>query len=154
MYKVPLYTDYDYSQSLKFCVQVLIKRKKGQRSQAQMIPKRSSLKTLARSVGRRNRASIARQAMKDGKIREQTLNLVSKHIQKEMTALCSSQQQRRYEKYHVGQPGRRTEIVSTCFLSSFEWNGDCKTSYKKEGQAQPSYSEYVLSFCYITRIFI
>lgn len=70
-------------------VQVLVKGAGKKRSQTQIITKASGLKTLARSVGRKNRPSIARQAMKDGKIKEIILSILSKQVQKEMTHMCS-----------------------------------------------------------------
>ena len=48
-----------------------------------------SLKPLARSVGRRNRSSIARQAMKDKRIRKKVVELTGKLLSKELTRLSS-----------------------------------------------------------------
>lgn len=54
-----------------------------------MLPKSSGLKTLARSVARRNRSSIGRQATLDQGIRKRVLSILAQDIQKEMTKLCS-----------------------------------------------------------------
>ena len=58
-------------------------------SQTQVIPKSSGLKTLARSVGRKNRASIARQVMNDHKMKDKALDILGRQVQKEMSAMCS-----------------------------------------------------------------
>ena len=54
----------------------------------------SSLKRLGRSIGRRNRKSIARQCMKDTKIRAHVMNITASTIKKEIKTLstlkCSS----------------------------------------------------------------
>ncbi len=55
----------------------------------QVVTKASGLKTLARSIGRKNQASIARQVMKDPRIKEKVLEILAKHVQKEMTVMCS-----------------------------------------------------------------
>lgn len=53
-----------------------------------MIPKSSGLETLARCVGRRNRASIARQVMKNKRMK--VLHLLGNYyVQKEMSSMCS-----------------------------------------------------------------
>ena len=57
---------------------------KGKRSQAQVVSRASGLKTLARSVGRHSRSSIARQVVKDDKIRGHIIKYLSSFIQKEM----------------------------------------------------------------------
>ena len=48
-----------------------------------------SLKKLSKSVGRANRASIARQVVKDERIRLKVINLLSATLGKEMKKLCS-----------------------------------------------------------------
>ena len=48
-----------------------------------------SLKPLARSIGRRNRKAIARQAMKDAKIKKKVVELMGKVLSKELTHLSS-----------------------------------------------------------------
>ena len=48
-----------------------------------------SLKSLARSVGWRNRASIARQAMKDDKIQKKVVELMGKLLSKELSHVTS-----------------------------------------------------------------
>ena len=55
-------------------------------AKVQHIPK--SLKTLARSVGRKSRSSIARQALKDSKIKKKVLDILQKDLQKEMREMC------------------------------------------------------------------
>ena len=57
---------------------------KGKRSQAQVVSRASGLKTLARSVGRHSRSSIALQAVKDVKIRGHIVKYLSKIVQQEM----------------------------------------------------------------------
>lgn len=58
----------------------------GRRLRVQVIS-RSGLKTLARSVGRHNHSSIARQVMKNAKSRGFVLQELLKMIQKEMRTL-------------------------------------------------------------------
>lgn len=58
-------------------------------SRTHPIPRSSGLKTLARSVGRQNRPSIARQAMRDPKIKKMVLNILEKDVQKELTKMSS-----------------------------------------------------------------
>ena len=48
-----------------------------------------SLKRLGRSVGRRDRASIARQVVTDRKLLKRTVPLIGKAMAREMKALCS-----------------------------------------------------------------
>lgn len=48
-----------------------------------------SLKTLGRCVGRRSRSAIARQAIKDVKIRNKVIELIGKLLAKELTITCS-----------------------------------------------------------------
>ena len=62
---------------------------KGKKARVPSIPKLSGLKKLAKGVTRRNRASIGRQAVRDPKIRERVLSVLTKDIQKEMTTLCA-----------------------------------------------------------------
>ncbi len=57
--------------------------------QTTVITRKSGLKTLARSVGRKSRPSIARQVMRDRVIREKVLEILTKDIQKEMTTMCA-----------------------------------------------------------------
>ena len=52
--------------------QVVVKSKQKKRIRAHVISRGSGLKTLARSVGRKHRASIARQAMKDSQIKNES----------------------------------------------------------------------------------
>lgn len=47
------------------------------------------MKPLARSIGRRNRSSIARQAMKDTRIRKIVVERMGKFLSKELTHLSS-----------------------------------------------------------------
>lgn len=68
-------------------MQVLVKGRS--KARAHMIPRSSGLKGLARSVGRRNRASIGRQAVRDPTIRQRVLSLLAKDVQKEMTTMCA-----------------------------------------------------------------
>ena len=49
-----------------------------------------SLKRLGRSVGRRKRDAIARQAMGDQKIRTHVLTILGHEIQKEMKEMCAT----------------------------------------------------------------
>ena len=69
--------------------QVVVKSKQKKRIRAHVIYRGSGLKTLARSVGRKHRASIARQAMKDSQIKMKVLDILGRHVQKEMKLLCS-----------------------------------------------------------------
>ena len=48
-----------------------------------------SLKCIGRSVGRRHHKSIARQVMKDKRIRGHVLSFLLKDVQKELAAMCS-----------------------------------------------------------------
>ena len=48
-----------------------------------------SLKRIGRSVGRLNRQSIAREAMKDERIRSKSIEILSKRLAKETKTLCS-----------------------------------------------------------------
>ena len=61
-----------------------------------------SLKPLARSVGRRNRSSIARQAMKDKRIRKKVVELTGKLLSKELTRLSSKKVNSRLRDCSVG----------------------------------------------------
>ncbi len=70
-------------------MQVLVKGAGDRRHQTQVITKGSGLKSLARSVGRKHRASIARQAMKDRNMKTHVVDILAKHVQKEMTVMCS-----------------------------------------------------------------
>ena len=51
--------------------------------------KESGLKTLARNVGCKDRASIARQVMKDETMKSKILEIITKNVQKEMKHLTS-----------------------------------------------------------------
>ena len=73
----------------KLALQVLVKRTDNKSSRAHVIPKASGLKTIAKSVGRKNRASIARQVMKDRKMTDKVLQILARRTQKEMSAMCS-----------------------------------------------------------------
>jgi len=61
-------------------------------SRAQVIPRSSGLKTMARSIGRRSHSSVARQAMRSPKIRAVCLNVLEKDIQKDLTNVASTRQ--------------------------------------------------------------
>ena len=50
-----------------------------------------SLKKLGRSVGRANRSAIARQVMKDDRIRTRVVELIGTHLGKEMKKLCTKE---------------------------------------------------------------
>ena len=63
-------------------LQVMVK---GKRLQARVISKSTGLKSLTRSIGRFNRASIAKQAMADSRIRGYILQELTKILQREMT---------------------------------------------------------------------
>ena len=58
-------------------------------SRTHVISRQSGLKTLARSVGRMNRASISRQVMKDKVMRQKVMDLMMKDIQEELVKLCA-----------------------------------------------------------------
>ena len=60
-----------------------------QRYRARLFNLTHSLKPLARSVVRRNRIAIARQAMKDARIRKKIVQLMGKVVSKELTRLSS-----------------------------------------------------------------
>lgn len=66
--------------------QVLVKEKA---ARVHMIPKVSGLKKLACGIARKNRSSIARQAVRNPVIRQKVLSELVKDVQKEMTTLCS-----------------------------------------------------------------
>lgn len=59
------------------------------RCRTDIITRASGLKTLARSVGARNRPSIARQVVSDPKLKEAALHCIIKQVQKEMTTMCA-----------------------------------------------------------------
>lgn len=59
------------------------------RPHTHVITRHSGLKTLTRSIGRKNRKSIARQVMRDPCTREKILKVVVASIRKEMTVMCS-----------------------------------------------------------------
>ena len=75
------------TQFMYYTSQALVKGKTDSRTHP--IPRSSGLKTLARSVGRQNRPSIARQAMRDPKIKKMVLNILEKDVQKELTKMSS-----------------------------------------------------------------
>ena len=50
-----------------------------------------SLKKLGRSVGRSNRSAIARQVVKDERIRTRVIELIGTHLGKEMKKLCTKE---------------------------------------------------------------
>ena len=58
-------------------------------SKARVFQLSRSLKSLGRSVGRRNRSSIARQAMKDSRIRKKVVERMGKLMSQELTNLAS-----------------------------------------------------------------
>ena len=62
---------------------------KGNRSRAHVITRSSGLKSLARSVGRHKRSSVARQAMRDSRIRAYIINILGRDIRREMKRTCS-----------------------------------------------------------------
>lgn len=70
-------------------LQILEKGTGKRKSRVHVITKGTGLKTLARSVGRKSRRSIARQVMKDKRMRELAIENLSQLIQKEMTDMCS-----------------------------------------------------------------
>ncbi len=65
---------------------------------------------IANSVARKNRASIARQVMKDRKIKAEVLQILARHAQKEMAAMCSKK-----------RPSLLRGAEAEDFLS-FSWN--------------------------------
>ena len=62
----------------------MLKRKKSAR-----VYQLRSLKKLGRSVERTNRSAIARQVMKDDRIRTRVIELIGTHLGKEMKKLCT-----------------------------------------------------------------
>ena len=62
----------------------------------------SSWRTLGRSLGRKNRASVARNALKDTGIRQHVLKYLSKDVQKELSVLCSKKVQ---SVFRIHSPG-------------------------------------------------
>ena len=56
---------------------------------SRILPLTRSLKRLGRSVGRRNRGLIARQAINDSRIRVRIVDLLGKRMAKEMKAMCA-----------------------------------------------------------------
>ena len=58
-------------------------------SKARVFQLSHSLKSLGRSVGRRNRSSIARQVVKDSRIRKKVVECIGKLMSKELTNLAS-----------------------------------------------------------------
>ena len=65
-----------------YSIQVLLKRKKSAR-----VYQLRSLKKLGKSVGRANRSAIARQVMKDDRIRSRVTELLGINMGKEMKKL-------------------------------------------------------------------
>ena len=70
-------------------------------SRACSIPKSSGLKKLVKSAGRLNRPAIARQVMKDRRIRCHILNLLEKDIQKEIAQMCSIKSNSLLQHRHI-----------------------------------------------------
>ena len=58
-------------------------------SKARVFQLSRSLKSLGRSVGRRNRSSIARQVVKDNRIRKKVVERMGKLLSQELTNLAS-----------------------------------------------------------------
>ena len=59
-------------------------------SRADIIPRSSGLKTMARCVGRRSHPAIARQVMRMTKTRNTCLKVLEKYIQKDLTRVAST----------------------------------------------------------------
>ena len=70
---------------LNLFLQVLVKKQ----HKARVFQLTRSLKSLGRSVGRKNRPSIARQAMKDVKIRKKVIEIMGKELSKELKHVSS-----------------------------------------------------------------
>lgn len=70
-------------------LQVVVKSAGKRKLQTRVVHKSSNLKTLVKSVGRLNYASVARQAMKVTKIRSKVLPILAATIQKELTQMCA-----------------------------------------------------------------
>lgn len=70
-------------------VAVVVKSAGKRKLQTRVVHKSSNLKTLVKSVGRLNYASVARQAMKVTKIRSKVLPILAATIQKELTQMCA-----------------------------------------------------------------
>ena len=60
------------------------------RCRTHIISKQSGLKGIAKSVGWNNSSGIAREVMKNSRIRKKVLEVTIHNIQKEMTVLCST----------------------------------------------------------------
>ena len=69
-----------------YALQVVEKPKNRAGARIKCLP--SSWRTLGRSLGRKNRASVARNALKDTGIRKHVLKYLSKDVQKELSVLC------------------------------------------------------------------
>lgn len=68
-----------------FCLQVVVRGK----GKGQVHRLTHSLKRLGRSVGRRQRSAVARQAVNDPRIRRHILAILGKNVRKEMHKMCS-----------------------------------------------------------------
>ena len=76
-----------------FQFQVLVK---GKQAEKHVITRKSGLKPLARGVGRQKPSSIARQVVLNHRIRPHILRHLGKHIQKELTHMCSERAGKHY----------------------------------------------------------
>ena len=76
--------------------------------------KESGLKTLARSVGRKDRASIGSQVMKDETIKSKILETITKNVQKEMKHLTSR------------KSGTNLRCTDLTVLTHFSWESVVK----------------------------
>lgn len=68
-----------------------------------------SLRGLGRNVARKNRHSIARHVMRDGRMRRKVLEILKKDIQKELECMCSVQQ------------ASTLRVASPALLREFSW---------------------------------
>lgn len=59
-------------------------------SKTHVIPRSSGLKPMARSLGRRNHSAIAKQVMRNPKIKAACLRVLEKDIQRELTSMAAS----------------------------------------------------------------
>ena len=79
----------------------------------------SSLKTLGRSLGKKNRAAFARHALKDTGIKKNILLCLGKDIQKELGFLCSKKHQSVFRECTAGKTFSYkfiTVIICTCHI--------------------------------------
>ena len=82
-----------------------------------------SWKTLGRSLGKRNRASFAQQALRDPHIKKNILTCLGKDIQRELSAMCSKKCISVFRECGPGK-GRTDEDFYYCLWLCFFLSSD------------------------------